>query len=486
MILGTGTNIIQADTINIGLGKNTGNGLVQFASQVAGSPGTVSITSKIANSGASNITVVNNNGTGTAGGAVGTLELGGHVASVVANTLLIGNNNMTAGNAGGVSGTVDFNSGSFTVNTLSMGIRTGGGTGPATGTLTVGGGVFTLNAGSTFTLGSGSDRPEGTAARIQLNLNGGIFKSGANIVNGGGANTATINFNGGTLRAGLSSATFVSGLSSVNVQSGGAIIDTNGFNVTIAQPLLTTASTPETFTKLGAGTLTFVGADTYVGATAVNGGTAAGDRFDMRPEQRGERCQRHATAGRSGHDRRNGDVQQRRNAFARSQRTGHARDQRQYGAQRDQPHIRSRLPGYGEHRRGTQRFWLRGRGSNNLNLGTGANTLTVNRGYGFGVGTYTLINGFNVLNATNLPTVTPIAGVTMSPAVSGNALVLNVTAIDTSGVYKSHVDRFRTASITRGATRPIGAARIFKPADLMNSSFHRPRPISRRTTTSPR
>ena len=38
--------------------------------------------------------------------------------------------------------------GAFTVNTLSMGIKTAAGTGAAQGTLNVGGGTFTVNAPS--------------------------------------------------------------------------------------------------------------------------------------------------------------------------------------------------------------------------------------------------------------------------------------------------------------------------------------------------
>ena len=67
LTLGTGTNVLQADTINIGRGKNTGPGLVNFASQAAGSPGTVTVTNK-AGTGAANITVANINGVGTGGG----------------------------------------------------------------------------------------------------------------------------------------------------------------------------------------------------------------------------------------------------------------------------------------------------------------------------------------------------------------------------------------------------------------------------------
>jgi autotransporter-associated beta strand protein len=64
----------------------------------------------------------------------------------------------------------------------------------------------------------------------------------------------------------------------VNVQSGGAIVDTNGFKIGITTPLLhdTTAGAPTVdggLTKNGAGTLTRTGADTYTGPTIVNAGS---------------------------------------------------------------------------------------------------------------------------------------------------------------------------------------------------------------------
>ena len=61
------------------------------------------------------------------------------------------------------------------------------------------------------------------------------------------------------------------GLTAANVKDGGAIIDSNGFDVTIAQPLV--AGGTGGLTKNGAGTVTLSGANTYTGATTVNAGT---------------------------------------------------------------------------------------------------------------------------------------------------------------------------------------------------------------------
>ena len=139
LTLGTGTNVIQADTINIGRGKGSSPGLISFASQTAGSPGTVTITNKAGNGGA-NITVGNINAVGTAGGAVGTLDLRGHTATVNASTLLLTNNNGTS--TGPTTGTVNFDTGTFTVGTLNMAPKTAAGVASATANLNVSGGVF--------------------------------------------------------------------------------------------------------------------------------------------------------------------------------------------------------------------------------------------------------------------------------------------------------------------------------------------------------
>jgi autotransporter-associated beta strand protein len=91
--------------------------------------------------------------------------------------------------------------------------------------------------------------------------------------------TATFNFNGGTLKATGATANFVNlgGASQkAYVKAGGAIINSNGFDVTIPEALLTDAvSTGGGLTKQGTGTLTLSNANTYSGATTVNSGTLA-------------------------------------------------------------------------------------------------------------------------------------------------------------------------------------------------------------------
>jgi autotransporter-associated beta strand protein len=92
--------------------------------------------------------------------------------------------------------------------------------------------------------------------------------------------TRTFNFNGGTLKAtGATTAFFNLGTGSTtaNVRDGGAVIDSNTFDVTVAQPLVHSNIGGDNaidggLTKNGTGTLTLSGANTYTGNTTINAG----------------------------------------------------------------------------------------------------------------------------------------------------------------------------------------------------------------------
>ncbi len=97
---------------------------------------------------------------------------------------------------------------------------------PSRGEVTLAGtGIMTI--ANRLVIGNG-----GTAT---FNLNGGTL-SVPQIVRWNG--TAYLNFKGGTLVATADSANFLEGLTEAVVYSGNAVIDTAGFNVTVAQPLL--------------------------------------------------------------------------------------------------------------------------------------------------------------------------------------------------------------------------------------------------------
>jgi fibronectin-binding autotransporter adhesin len=246
---------------------------------------------------------------GNATGANGTLNISGGSATFY--SLRMGNGN---GN-----GFVNVTNGSLTVTPgeFSIGRGSTAGVGQA-GTLNVyGGSVFapgiSVNLpkgigpgilsmyGGSFGVGSSLGVPAGSTGTGTLNMYGGLLTV-TNSLNlpGGGSGTGTVNLNGGTLCVGSVSATtggactlqlnggilkarsnsgnFItnSSLLTVDVDSGGAIIDTTNVNVTIAAGLLNgTGGADGGLTKLGSGTLTLTGINTYNGPTTVGAGSLA-------------------------------------------------------------------------------------------------------------------------------------------------------------------------------------------------------------------
>jgi len=90
----------------------------------------------------------------------------------------------------------------------------------------------------------------------------------------GTSSTATLNFDGGTLKPSASSAAYLGGLTNAFVKAGGAKFDTNSFDITVSQALLADpASAGGGLTKAGNGTLTLTGANTFTGGLSIEAGT---------------------------------------------------------------------------------------------------------------------------------------------------------------------------------------------------------------------
>lgn len=109
-------------------------------------------------------------------------------------------------------------------NRLNVGFSAG-----STGIVTVDSGLLTV--GSNLSIAEG-----GTGTTGIVNLNGGIIRPNV-ILTPNGSGTSIFNFNGGTLQANVGSANFMGGLTQANIYSGGAVIDSNGWSVTISQNL---------------------------------------------------------------------------------------------------------------------------------------------------------------------------------------------------------------------------------------------------------
>jgi autotransporter-associated beta strand protein len=194
----------------------------------------------------------------------GVLTANGASQSVGSATLTVDGSGSFATNSilnigtAGASGTLNVqDTASVTTTSLVVGQGSGG-----TGIVNQASGTLTAPA---VTLASGDSTTTGT-----FNLTGGTLSTGSVT---GGAGTSDFFFNGGTLQASAASTNFLSNITNLQIQNGGAVIDTNGNNVTISQAIAEGAGSTGGFTKIGSGTLVLSASNTYTGETSVSAGT---------------------------------------------------------------------------------------------------------------------------------------------------------------------------------------------------------------------
>jgi len=281
---GIGTFNMAGGTINKSgnafvVGANAGNASVGAVGTVNQSAGTVNSSSEVW-IGQANNNVINNAGLGT-----GTYNISGTAALNVTNWLAVGREGgIGVLNLSGGGSINKFGGGNLTITH---------GTG-ASGTFNQTGGTFTIASGEAWIgedSGTGTWNMNGGTANVgvvhivqnasatgYLNLNGGTMTL-QELTTGNTGGISTLTLNGGTIKPSANNANFLHDLTVVNVSApGGAVFDTAGFDVTVAQPLPTTFNPGDNsggLTKNGAGTLTLSGANSYVGPTLVNAGKLA-------------------------------------------------------------------------------------------------------------------------------------------------------------------------------------------------------------------
>jgi len=206
---------------------------------------------------------------GVGGTGTSTLNISGS-ASITESYLLLANydtnttGNVNIGDALNPGGTVTVNAdmdvGGQGFGTLNF-VTNGGGKLTVTGTLYLS--RFSQTADGTVNLNAG-----GTLVAAYVNNGWGFQNNYPSPTN----NPNAFNFNGGTLKAYVGSTIFIQPYVNAVVQSGGAIIDDGGFNITVLAALVDGGGGGG-LTKLGSGTLILAGTNTYTGTTLVSSGT---------------------------------------------------------------------------------------------------------------------------------------------------------------------------------------------------------------------
>ena len=159
--------------------------------------------------------------------------------------------------------------GTATVTNLSIGGATADAalTSNISGTLNLTGGTFTNTTFSSLSAAGASTSAITIGGTANVTL--GAFPTAR-----GTGSTATITFDGGTLKPAAASTAYMGGLTNAFVTANGAKFDVaTGNDITVSQSLINAVSQVGTLTKLGVGVLTLSGANSYSGLTTISAGT---------------------------------------------------------------------------------------------------------------------------------------------------------------------------------------------------------------------
>jgi len=290
-----GTNI-NAGTINFSTlsnfgtgGLNFGGGTLQFATGTTLDLSALTLSfasgSGIFDTNGNNVIFANSVGNGGAGGLT---KLGNGTLTLAAVNTYMGTTTVNAGTLLlGSSGTLGNGTSAVTISGGVLDL--GGQTDATAGTLTLTSGTLangTITA-SSYAFQSGLEAANAVLAgggALTKTTTGLVTLAGTNTYSGGtNINAGTINFSslnnfgtgglafgGGTLQYASGSTTDISSRT-ITLASGSGTIDTNGNNVSFANPVGNNGSGG--LTKTGLGNLTLSAVNTYTGATTVNLGT---------------------------------------------------------------------------------------------------------------------------------------------------------------------------------------------------------------------
>ncbi|MEY5006440.1 MAG: hypothetical protein RI969_1528, partial [Verrucomicrobiota bacterium] len=297
--LGSGTNILNANTISIGGGVERSSGTLDFNT----STGSVNI--RALNGSGRAAMNVQNGGSGTGTNLVGTVDFTGHEADLFLSTLAVGGRSGLVAASG--TGNFSFDTGTLDATTVNIAARTGttGTSGSVTGTVNLGGGTVTIGTVTMSTNNVTLNTASGTGdATSTLNISG----SGTNTIttmtmgtlaitnttalsSGNSDTTATANVTGGTttigsltMGANSSAATTVTAntaTSTLNI-SAGSVSVTN--NLTMgATTLRASNAATATINITGTGSLTVGGNIQYTNGlgTETNTVTLDGGTLDL-------------------------------------------------------------------------------------------------------------------------------------------------------------------------------------------------------------
>lgn len=248
----TGTTTIQAGTVSIaGGGSLTGGGDLTLSTATASPAFTYSST---ANSTVATVTVGTGNGrTGSFTQSAGAIHADAvNLATVqnssgtydLSNGALVITGALGVGTRSGINRYGIFNlsgNGILTANSVNVAPASGGGS--SFGRLDVAGGTASISGNLNLASGSPSD----STGRLAIcSLRGGrVIVNGVKTgsFSGTAYSAAVLNFAGGTLVANSANSDFISGLTIPYIYGGtGAVIDTNGFAITLSKGLLGTSA----------------------------------------------------------------------------------------------------------------------------------------------------------------------------------------------------------------------------------------------------